>query len=244
MEPGGATARTRSNGWTSAGWSGRWPSRPTAVCWPPPGDDRRIKIVPTDRPDARLGLVAGGDGIAPHHYERINALAFWPDGKQLATASDDATVRLWRLDDRGGSLLGTLAGSSDGTEWVVFTPDGLFEGSAAGERRVTWRLDPRWWVGEGDGLVARLDQLGRHFRRLDLAENLWPGRKPEAPPRDLLAAPPRVILESIAAAARAARGRLRARLSDPGTVLSLYHNGVPITAESRRAAPSPRPPSR
>ncbi len=197
------------------------------------GDNRRITIVRTDRPGLALGLSAGRDGgLGPHHFEQINALAFWPDGKRLASASHDATIRLWRLDDRGGSLLGTLAGSSDGIEWVVFTPDGLFDGSAAGERRVTWRLDPKWWVGEGDGLVARLDQLGRHFRRLDLAESLRRGERPEAPARDLLAAPPRVILEPVAA--RDPRQRhvvLRARLSDSKTNLSLYHNGIPVPAE-------------
>ena len=55
----------------------------------------------------------------------------------LASASDDTTVRFWRLADR--SLTGTLAAWRAGTDWVVFTPDGLFDASLEGERSVTWR---------------------------------------------------------------------------------------------------------
>ena len=30
----------------------------------------------------------------------INALAFWPKGRLLASASDDTTVRFWRMNDQ------------------------------------------------------------------------------------------------------------------------------------------------
>ena len=36
-------------------------------------------------------------GTRPNHFEMINALAFWPKGRLLASASDDTTVRYWRL---------------------------------------------------------------------------------------------------------------------------------------------------
>lgn len=44
-------------------------------------------------PDRELLRVLGG------HSAAVRALAFSPDGKQLATASDDATVRVWNLAD-------------------------------------------------------------------------------------------------------------------------------------------------
>jgi hypothetical protein len=197
------------------------------------GDDRRITIIRTSPPNPRITLFARPESPTwPHHSERINALAFWPDGKPLlASASHDATVRLWRLEDRRGSLLGTLAGSSDGVDWVVFTPNGLFDGSAAGERRVTWRLDPKWWVGVGDGLVARLDQLAGRFRVLDLADTLSRGAAPEAPSRDM-PAPPQVVLEPVAPPSpRQRQVAVRARLSEPGARLRIYHNGVPVPAD-------------
>jgi WD40 repeat protein len=198
------------------------------------GDDRRITIVPSDRPTRRVELVVRPDSPGwPQHSERINALAFWPNGRQLASASHDATIRLWRLkDEREGSLLGTMAGSSDGADWVVFTPQGLYDGSAAGERRVTWRLDPRWWTGEGDGLVARLDQLGRRFRFLDLADRLSEGNRPEPPIWDNLA-PPRVVLEPVVPPSPARREvAVRARLSEKAD-LRIYHNGIPVPADLR-----------
>ena len=103
----------------------------------------------------------------------------WPFGPKAVSWPAPAmtrTIRLWRLGDRGGSLLGTLAGSNNGWNGSSSPPTGSSTGSAAGERRVTWRLDPRWWAGEGDGLIARLDQLGRHFRVDDLADNLLAGQ--------------------------------------------------------------------
>ncbi len=182
------------------------------------GNDRRITMVRTDRRGDRVVLTVRKDSpAASHHSERINALAFWPNGKQLASASHDATIRLWRLEDeQHGSLLGTLAGSNDGREWVVFTPEGLFDGSAAGERRVTWRLDPKWWSGQGDGLVARLDQLGRRFRVLDLADTLRRGARPELQKWDEVA-PPQVALETVAPPSTKQREvAVRARLSQKG----------------------------
>ncbi len=56
------------------------------------------------------------------HDLRVNTLAFSPDGKTLASGSNDATVRLW--DVGSGKQLQVLEGHSSNVGTVAFTPNG------------------------------------------------------------------------------------------------------------------------
>jgi WD40 repeat protein len=49
------------------------------------------------------------------------AVAFSPDGKLVASASHDKTVRLW--DSATGAARGTLKGHSNRVNAVAFSPD-------------------------------------------------------------------------------------------------------------------------
>ena len=55
------------------------------------------------------------------HSQNVNAMAFSPENKIIATGSDDHTVRLWDADT--GKLLHILSGHTHPVRSVVFSPD-------------------------------------------------------------------------------------------------------------------------
>ncbi|KFY36599.1 hypothetical protein V495_07752 [Pseudogymnoascus sp. VKM F-4514 (FW-929)] len=55
------------------------------------------------------------------HLMSVTAIAFSPDGKQIASGSMDNTIKLW--DARTGSIQKTLTGHSDMVVAVAFSPD-------------------------------------------------------------------------------------------------------------------------
>ncbi|MFT5469942.1 MAG: WD40 repeat protein [Verrucomicrobiales bacterium] len=72
------------------------------------------------------------------HEGVVWAVSPSPDGRYLASASNDQTVRLWNL--KTGQLLSTLFVSRDG-EWVCWTPSGHYHASPGGEKYVGWHLN-------------------------------------------------------------------------------------------------------
>ncbi|WP_406700920.1 caspase family protein [Singulisphaera sp. Ch08] len=177
------------------------------------GADKSVWIWETSQPRRRLRLEP-----VPQHSEQVNALVAWPNSRLIASGSDDTTIRLWRPDER--SLLGTLSAQQGSSDWVAYTPDGLFDCSIGGESQVTW-FD--------DKVILTLEQVYDRFHVFKLTDQLRQGTHPKAPapPRR---EPPRLTIDAPPEPVAAQRlTQLKISVAEANlTNLRLYQNGVPV----------------
>jgi WD40 repeat protein len=77
----------------------------------------------------------------------VHSVAFSPDGKTLASGSDDNTIKLWDAQTR--QELAALKGHAGSVYSVVFSPDG--ETLASGSKDKTVKL----WEGTTKEMMMR-----------------------------------------------------------------------------------------
>ena len=122
--------------------------------------------------DGNLQLVSFNlVSVSPYHHatleghaDRVVSVEFSPDGKILASASNDNTVRLW--DAATGELLATLEHSND-VRSLSFSPDGKVLASASDDRTV------KLWDTANHELIA---SLAGHLDVVDLVRFSPDGR--------------------------------------------------------------------
>jgi WD40 repeat protein len=163
------------------------------------------------------------------HASTVTSLQFGADGQHVLTGSAGGTVRLW--DVASGDELAQLIKLDQGSNWVVVTADGLFDGSPEGRNAVCFR--------EGDGLhTVPLDRFFQDFYR----SRLWArARSGDLRPsgRDLFARPPPAVrvVEGSAADATGRKDRVvvRVKVQDRGGGVRgpwLKNNGVSVRGEA------------
>lgn len=106
------------------------------------------------------------------HTDEISSITFSADGKILLSGSRDTTIKLW--DVKTGNELGSLLSLNE-RDWLVATPDGLFDGSPASWGQILWRFSPELHD------VAPVEWFFNDFYYPGLLADIFAGKRPTAP---------------------------------------------------------------
>jgi len=81
------------------------------------GDDGRLVVMDVVTRQSKVGIDA--------HQDRIRCVVYSPDGKKIATCSDDRIISIWDAEN-GERLLEPLEGHTDVVMSIGFSPGGSF----------------------------------------------------------------------------------------------------------------------
>ena len=105
------------------------------------------------------------------HTAAIESIDFSPDGRLLASASDDGSTFVW--DTKTGEHLLTLVSIDDGGEWMVITPQGLFDGTPVSWNQILWRYNQDTFN------VAPVEWFFNEFYYPGLLADVFNGKRPK-----------------------------------------------------------------
>jgi WD40 repeat protein len=106
------------------------------------------------------------------HTGRVNSLIFNADGKLVVSGSSDGSMKVW--DVAAGRELASLF-SLDQQDWLVLTPDGLFDGSPSAWNQILWRFSSNLFD------VAPVELFFNDYYYPGLLADLYAGKRPVAP---------------------------------------------------------------
>ncbi len=106
------------------------------------------------------------------HNDKVSSVTFSVNGKLLISGSHDSSMKLW--DVATGKELASLF-SLNKQDWLVLTPDGLFDGSPASWNQILWRFSARLFD------VAPAELFFNEYYHPGLLADLYAGKRPLAP---------------------------------------------------------------
>jgi WD40 repeat protein len=122
----------------------------------------------------RLWDVSSGTGLGSlrGHSSDVSSLAFSRDGKYLVSGSSDMNIKVWEAP---GNEVASLV-AVDQSDWLVVTPDGLFDGSPASWSKTVWRFNNNTFDH------APIEAFFNEYYYPGLLADIFSGKRPKSPP--------------------------------------------------------------
>ena len=155
------------------------------------------------------------------------SLTFSPDGRILGIAGNSGNEELW--DVASGNKLVTLVNlvgvlGGDSKEWLVVTPDGLFDGSPAAWGHILWRFSGRTFD------VTPVEIFFNEYYYPGLLADILHGQRPRAS-QDISTKDRRQPIKLVLGVANAPAGARDLRLFRNGSLVKVWHGDVLKGAE-------------
>ncbi|HEV8485431.1 MAG TPA: caspase family protein [Blastocatellia bacterium] len=126
--------------------------------------DRSVKIWDVKSGAEPRGLRGGS--------EKVNGVTFSSDGRWIISASEDGSMT---VSTTTGTLVATLVPVANSDDWLVVTPDGLFDGSPDSWNLLLWRFG-------GDTFNALpVEAYFNEFYYPGVLADIFGGKDPKAP---------------------------------------------------------------